>query len=226
MVSSHNIHLFVGQDIIGPDGTSKKDAQIKNILNSFIPPHLKDFNFDTLEARRLSLSELQEKLLNLPLKAKCRVLLIRRIEFLAEKIKHFILEYVKKPHPYLILILDTDRYNPKDNFIGSISRYSRLYHFKEPLTVDTFTLGRKINLHSASEALRILKQLLERGENTEMILGGLRYTCERDIASPVEKKRRIRLLLGCDRDIKRGRLKANFALEKLVVELCQCPRLF
>lgn len=226
MVSSHNTHLFVGEDIIGPDGISKKDVQLKNILNSFIPPHLKDFNFDILEAKKLSLLELQEKLLNLPLKAKHRILVIRRIELLSEKIKDFILEYVKKPQPYLILILDTDRNNSKDTFINSLSRYSRPYHFKEPLALDTFTLGRKINLRHAPDALKILKQLLERGERPEMILGGLRYTCEKDITNQAEMKRKIKLLVGCDRDIKTGRLRANFALEKLVVELCARPRLF
>jgi len=50
-------------------------------------------------------------------------------------------------------------------------------------------------------------------------MGGLRYAWERGV-HPAEAKRRLRLLLECDIDIKAGRIKPEFALERLIVRLC------
>jgi hypothetical protein len=58
------------------------------------------------------------------------------------------------------------------------------------------------------------------------ILGGLGYTWERDVMAPLEAKRRLKLLLNCDVEIKTGRLKPNFALEKLVISLCGAAKPF
>jgi DNA polymerase III delta subunit len=92
--------------------------------------------------------------------------------------------------------------------------------FKETVKPDTFVLSRSIESRRLDTALKLLDQLLKDGEKPERILGGLRYAWERGIANPVETKRRLKLLLGCDIDIKTGRLKPSFALEKLVVGLC------
>lgn len=72
-------------------------------------------------------------------------------------------------------------------------------------------------------ALRILNELLRNGERPERILGGLRYAWEREFTPGVEAKRRLKLLLNCDINIKTGKLKPNFALEKLVISLCSLP---
>ena len=65
-----------------------------------------------------------------------------------------------------------------------------------------------------------LSKLLEEGERPERILGGLRYAWERDAASPLETRRRLKALLTCDIEIKTGKIKPVFALERLVIKLC------
>jgi DNA polymerase III delta subunit len=70
----------------------------------------------------------------------------------------------------------------------------------------------------------VLNQLLKKGERPERILGGLRYSWENSIATPLETRRRLKALLNCDIDIKTGRLKADFALERLVVSLCSLAK--
>jgi DNA polymerase III delta subunit len=107
-----------------------------------------------------------------------------------------------------------------DSFIKNISRFVKPVRFKETVHPDTFALGRSIDLKRADSALRILSGLLKDGERPERILGGLRYAWEKNAAHPLEKRKKLKCLLICDIDIKTGKLKPLFALEKLVVSLC------
>lgn len=208
------VYLFVGQDSLS------KDIKLKRLKEEFFAKDVEYFNFDILYAKELNLIDLQEKLLCLPLKAKKRIILIKDSQNLKEGIKDFLLTYVKNPQPKIVLILDIDRYVPSDGFIRQVSRYSQTMRFKEPPHLDAFTLSRSIDLKKINYALWVLNQLLKKGEKPERILGGLRYAWENRIASPLEKRKRLRLLLNCDIDIKTGRLKPDFALERTVINLC------
>jgi len=208
------VYLFIGQD------SFSKDIRLKRIKEEFLNKNTEYFNLDILYAKELNLLTLQERLLSLPLKAKKRLIIIKDSQGLKEEIKDFILQYVKKPQNRVLLVLDTDKPSFRDEFIRQISRYAEVCRFKEPLHLDTFTLSRSIDFRKTGHALWVLKQLLENGEKPERILGGLRYAWENSIAQPPETKRKLRVLLNCDIDIKTGRLKPDFALERLVVNLC------
>lgn len=209
-----SVYLFIGQD------SFSKDIQIKKIKEQFLSKELEYFNLDILYTKELNLIDLQERLLSLPVKAKKRILIIKDAQSLKEDIKEFLLNYVKNPPSKILLILDINRHNPKDEFIRHITRYCKTFRFREPLYFDTFTLSRYISPRSADSALRILHQLLKNGEKPERILGGLRYVWEKDTINPLERRKRLKTLLNCDLDIKTGRLKPDFALEKLVIKLC------
>ena len=213
------VYLFLGQDIVTPDGLSRKDTTLKKIKEDLALGLLADFNLDFLYARGLKLEVLQERILSLPVKSKKRMLVIREAQNLEEDIKKFILEYVKKPFSSLILVLDVEQQDKKDTFVKNIYNYVQVYRFREQTRLDVFTLGRFIELKKPESALRILNQLLEKGEKPEWILNGLRYSLGRNIAYPQETRKRLKLMLNCDIDIKMGRLKPVFALEKLVVSL-------
>ncbi len=208
------IYLFLGQD------NPSKDIKLKQIKKEFLNPGVEEFNLDILYGRELSLRVLQERLLCLPVKIKKRLIVIKGAEVLKDDIKEFLLKYVKKPSSKIILVLDTNKYERKDEFINSVSKFCQIYRFKETVEANTFSLSQQIDLKRADYALRVLNQLLKNGEKPERILGGLRYAWERDIHQPIERRKRLRLLLNCDSDIKTGRLKAHYALERLVVSLC------
>ena len=208
------VYVFIGED------SFSKDIQIKRLKQEFLAKELEQFNLDTLYSKELTLKELQERFLCLPLKAKKRIIIIKDARGLKEEIKEFILKYVKKPNTEIILVLDIDRQDRKDEFINHISRFAKVYRFKETLPLDTFTLNRQIALKRPDYALRVLNKLLEEGERPERILGGLRYAWERETSSPLEMRRKLRLLLSCDIEIKTGKLKPPFALERLVINLC------
>jgi len=208
-----SVYLFVGQDSL------TKDKIIAKIKEEHLPANLQDFNFDRLYARDLTLKDLQEKLLCLPVKVKKRIIIVNNAQKLSVDIKKFISDYARKPQEHIILVLDMDKVEPKDEFVNSISRYTTNY-IKEEVRLDTFSLFRQIESRKPGSSLMILRQLLERGERPERILGGLRYAWEARSFDPLEKRKRLRLLLLCDIDIKTGRIRADFALEKLVINLC------
>jgi DNA polymerase III delta subunit len=118
------------------------------------------------------------------------------------------------------LVLDINKYSPRDEFIKQIVGYSEVCRFKEDIQADAFVLSRAIDSKKSTYALRVLDQLLRSGEKPERILGGLRYSWENSIANTLQTRKKLGLLLNCDIDIKTGRLKPDFALERLVVNLC------
>lgn len=214
------VYLFIGQDIIGQDGLSRKHAILEKIKQTFLVKTIEDFSLDTLYSKELNLKELQEKFLYLALNSERRIIVIKEAQELKEDIKEFILAYIKKPQGRIILVLDIERWNPKDNFAKQLFNHARVFRFKEEARLDTFALSRCIDQKSPEQALKVLNQLLQEGEKPERILGGLRFVWEKSAVNPFEARERLKLLLNCDIDIKTGRLKPVFALEKLVVGLC------
>lgn len=208
------VYLFIGQDSLS------KDIRLKKIKEEFLDAHTQYFNLDVLYAQDLHLKELQERLLSLPLRAKKRIVIIKNSQKLKEDIKEFLIKYVKKPLSQIILVLDTDRYSPRDDFIKRIIGYSQVCRFKEDAHLDAFTLSRAIDSRKPAYALKVLDQLLRSAEKPERILGGLRYSWENASANAFEVRRKLSLLLKCDIDMKTGRLKSDLALERLVVNLC------
>lgn len=208
------VYLLIGEESLS------KDAKLKKIKEEFLARDIKDFNLDVLYAKGLNLQGLQERLLYLPLKAQKRIIIIKDAQNLKEELKEFILKYVKTSHPQISLVLD---YVPKDSldeFIKHIARYAQIFRFSEPRQIDAFVLARQIEFKKVNFALRVLNELLLNGEKPERILGGLRYNWERKGAQFPEADRITKLLLNCDLDIKTGRLKPDFALERLVIKLC------
>ena len=208
-----SVYLFVGQD------SPPKDKIIAKIKEEHLPANLQDFNFDRLYAADLTLKDLQEKLLCLPAGAKKRMIIVNNAQKLSGEIKKFISDYVRKPQEHIILVLDMDKAEVKDEFVNSLSRYTTSY-IKEEARLDTFSLFRQIELRKPGSSLKVLRQLLDKGERPERILGGLRYVWETRSFDPLETRKKLRLLLLCDIDIKTGRLRPDFALEKLVINLC------
>jgi DNA polymerase III delta subunit len=208
------IYLFVGED------STSKDTQLKILRQRFLKKETEQFNLDILYAKELTLKALQERLLYLAVKDARRIIIIKDAQNLNQDCKDFILRLIKNPYEQIILILDVITKNKNDEFINRLERYARVYRFKESPKIDTFTLSRNIELKRPDIALRVLNQLLERGEKPERILGGLRYVWENKVMSPIEMGKKFRLLLNCDIEIKTGRLKPVFALEKLVINLC------
>lgn len=205
--------------LIGTDSPAQ-ESQLATLKASLLPKELETFNLDTLYARDLTLRQLQERFLTLPLQAAQRLLVIRDADALSAQPREFLLRRAENPPPHLALILIFSHFNPKDALNAILNRVAKVLRVAEHTSPDTFVLNRQIESRRPDAALRILNQLLIDGEKPEMILGGLRYLWERKSSSHLEAQKRLKLLLRCDREIKTGRLKPLFALEKLVISMC------
>jgi len=213
-IGDNMFYLFVGQD------SASKDVELEKIKQEFLPTEVKEFNFDCLYARELNLPQLQEALLRLPVRTKRRIILIREAEKLKENIKEYLEECLKKPLAHAVLILDVNKAQRNDLFLRRIVPYVKLVRFKEREDLNTFRLSQEIDGKRVGHGLKTLNSLLANGEKPERIIGGLRYSWQKGYLPDQERSRRLRLLLRCDIDIKTGRLKPAFALERLVVGLC------
>ena len=208
------VYLFLGDDPFS------KDKQLKLIRTQHLDPRTEQFNLDILYGKELITKTLQEKLLSLPVRNQKRLVVIKNAQDAKDEVKACILDFAKAPDKHIVLVVDVIASDRKDQFLAQMARLSKIIRFKEALRPDTFALGRQIALRRPDTALRILNQLLQEGERPERILGGLRYVWEKDAASPIEARRRLKLLLNCDIEIKTGRVRPVFALERLVVSLC------
>jgi len=215
------LYLFLGQDSLS------KDEQLKKIKQEFLSVDLRQFNMDTLYGRETDRMTLQEAFLRLPAAgAACRVILIKDAQELDDASRDFILNYALKPSPQIVLVLDISRSDKKDEFVNRLCRVAEVFRFKETEVPDTFALCRSINSRRPDQALKVLNQLLKNGERPERILGGLRYAWEKDALPAAVSRNRLKLLIRCDMEIKTGRLKPVFALEKLVISLSAATKPF
>ncbi len=208
------VYLFIGQDALS------KDIRVQKIKQGLFPREMEAFNYDVLHGEEVTLQELQERLLSMPVKARKRMVLVKNAQELKEDAKEFLIRYAGKEDPGVELVLDVDAFKPNYGFIKRLTGHAQIARFNEKEEPDTFLLSRQIQSQKTQASLKILKQLLKNGERPEKIIGGLRSDWERYGVSSAEVKRKIGLLLKCDIEIKTGRLKAGFALEKCVVSLC------
>lgn len=207
------VYLFIGGDSLS------KDIQLKKIKQELLPKDTQEFNFDLLHAPEITLKKLQEKFLWLPVAAPTRLIVIKDAGLLKDEVKDFILAYAAKPYKSLCLVLDAHQYDYKDDFLKGLFKYAKVMRFKEEAKVDTFLLTRHINARRPDAALRVLNQLLKDGQRPERILGGLRFVFEKEGFAARESKKKLKLLLQCDSEIKTGKMKPVFAMEKLVIAL-------
>jgi DNA polymerase III delta subunit len=221
------IYLFLGQDLSFKDSPfSSKDIQFKQIKEEFLPKEVEQFNLDILYAETLKLKELQEKLLALPVRSPKRIIMIRNAQELPSDIEDFIASWAKCERKDIVLLLDIEEQGKKEAFLRRINKYAKVFRFKESHAPNTFNLTRSIEQRKPDYALKLLEQLLKDGERPERILGGLRYTLENSPLNAFDIKRRIKMLLECDVEIKTGKAKPVFALEKLIVRLCALAQPF
>ncbi|MFH1397522.1 MAG: hypothetical protein ABIH27_03100 [Candidatus Omnitrophota bacterium] len=207
-------YLFIGED------NNSKDIQIKRFKEKFLRKETEDFNLDRLYSEGLTLKYLQERLLCLPVKSEKRLVIIKNCLGLQEEIKEFLVQYLKTPYPKTVLILDIAKYDSRDRFLSRLFGKAQVIRFAETRQPNTFDLAHQIGFKKANTSLKILNQLLKNGEKPERILGGLRAAWQREIRQPLELKKRLKLLLDCDIDIKTGKAKPSLALERFIVSLC------
>lgn len=207
--------MFLGCDAAAKD---KKLTQLKNQYQLIPTQH---FNVDVLYGRETTAVALQESLRCLPVDAQYRLVVIKQADALKDEAKKYLLGYAQKPRPNILVVIDCEAADSRDTWVRNLARLTEVVRFQEAVRVDTFTLYRQIQSRRADAALKLLSELLRGGEKPERILGGLRFALEKDFSTnPEDARKKLSLLIACDNQIKTGRIRADFALERLAVTLC------
>lgn len=210
------VYVFAGED------SAAKALRLSQLKETFLPPDMREFNFDVFYGNEPVLQSFQERLLSIPVNAPRRMIVVKNAGALPSAARKFISDYARAADRSVLLVVDFERFDPRDPFQSSLCRSGQLIRFRETPHTDAFALAGQVRSGRAGDALRALHKLIEDGEKPERILGGLRYSCGKweqgRSAAAFEE------ILRCDLQIKTGRLKPLFALERLVVVLSRQSR--
>jgi len=211
------IYLFLGED------APAKDQKINEIRKKIFPSEdALSFDYEILHAHHLDSEVFKKTLVTLPAMAKERLVVLRQCHKLTPHNKELIKEFVTKPYSPTTMILDSDEWREEDALVKGLARYAKVCHFQQKEELNVFNLTRTIGTQRKVESLKILSNLLDRGEYPLQLMGGLVWFWKksRDKMSAARFKQGLRALQEADLNIKRSRLRPEYALELLVIKLC------
>ena len=209
------IYFLLGEDV------AAKDARIADLKKKILSTDAISFDYEVLHSSKLDPETLKKALMNLPALARQRVVVIRECHRLSPQNRTLILEFANKNYPHLALVLESGEWDSRESFVRGV-KGAQLVEFKTPVKLNVFDMTKAIDLRKDAEALKILENLLSGGIHPLQIMGGLVWFWgkSRGKISPGLFEQGLVALQEADLNIKRSRLKPEYALELLVVKLC------
>jgi len=211
------IYLFLGEDSAGKE---KKIAEIKK--KYLATDSALKLDYELLYGLKIDPSELKKALIALPAISPQRLILIRIIEKLNTQCKEILLDFIASDHKHVVLILDSDETSPKNSFLNKIRVKAEVMRFgRGVVKKNVFDMTRAIEDRDSTGALKILEHLISGGDHPLQIMGGLVWFWgkSKKRLSPDRFKKGLLVLQEADLNIKRSRLKAEYAVEIAVTKL-------
>jgi DNA polymerase III delta subunit len=209
-------YLFIGPDLL------KKDVKISELKTKiFSDPAALAFDYEVLHAHKLDGDTLKKSLLSLPHLASKRLVILRQGERLKERNLEIVLEFLNDQPKTTVLILDFDELDVKSALFNKLKPLTEVTFFGGSKVLNVFDMTRAIGSRNPAEALRIFYELLGNNTHPLQILGGVVWWWgkERERLSTARFKQGLMVLEEADLNIKRSRLKPEYAIEKMIVEL-------
>lgn len=210
-------YFFLGQD------RATKDAKIAELKKQHLPSlEAFEFDYEVLYAHKLDHDVLKKALIAFPAVASQRLVVIRECHRLDSHHKELITDFFSKKNDKTILVLESDEATPADSFVKSLSRWVKVKNFAQDQPLNVFDMTKAIGLRRPEEALKILAVLLGQGIHPLQMMGGLVWFWGKSRARLSKEgfKKGLGVLQEADLNIKRSRLKAEYAVEVAVVKLC------
>ncbi len=211
------MYLFLGED------SRAKDEKIGELKKKILAhPQSFQFDYETLQGTKLEEHHLKKALMNLPALSPRRLVVIREGHRLSPKNQDILVQFLEKAYDHAVIILDSDEWDHKNSFVKKIRKMVDLVEFSSTRKFDIFDLTRTIDSKKETEALKILDQLLSGGTHPLQILGAVVWFWKKSRGrfSGEQFKKGLLALQEADLNIKRSRLKPEYAMELLVVKLC------
>ena len=208
--------------IIGPD-TGQRESRIAELKKNHLPGQDSvSFDYELLYAHKLDPVTLRKALLALPVFSPTRLVLIRECHKLSEDNRRLLLDFLKGRHAHLVLILESEQLTAKDAFVKTLRPYVELLTTATERMANIFDVARDMSMQRQPQALKTLHGLMAGGTHPLQLLGGLVW-CWGDMRDGLAQPKfeaGLRALQEADLNIKRSRIKPEYALEILVVKLC------
>lgn len=211
------IYLLLGED------SPAKDQKIADLKRKFLSSaEALEFDYEVLDGDKLEPSTLKKALLALPAVAKKRLIVIRTAHKLNAQNKKLVLELAQSKTDHAVLILDFPQFDHKDHFTAALNPMAQTIPFQQAGKYNVFDMTRAISARHPVEAIQILSVLLSEGNHPLQIMGGLVWFWgkSKDRLSVEGFKKGLLALQEADGNIKRSRLKPEYALEVAVTKLC------
>jgi len=210
-------YLLLGEDSLA------KDQKIAEIKKKYLPTEdaLK-FDYVILYAKKLEPSELKKTLIALPAISSKRLIVIRSINQFNTHNKDLILNFVQDKMSPAVLVMDTDEEMSTSSFLNKLMPFVKMSSFQKGTKSNVFDMTRKMASRNSKDALKILFHILSDGDHPLQIMGGLVWFWgkQKDRLSQDQYKAGLRFLKEADLNIKRSRLNPEYAMEVVVVKLC------
>ncbi len=209
-------HLFSGPD------RQAKDQKILVLKNRWLlSPQALSFDFSTFYASKLDLDAFQQSLASLPVAAERRLVILYDLEKLSAKHQDFLKQYLAKPYPHVVLILDADEGDPKTAFFKAITPLVEQTRFGVKASKSVFDVTKAMAQNQQAEALKNLKALMDDGQHPLQLIGGILWFWKNNQLrlSAESQEKGLRLIQEADLNIKRSRMTAEQSVEVLVVKL-------
>jgi DNA polymerase III delta subunit len=211
------IYVLLGEDSLAKD---HKIAELK--AKTLRSAGAVAFDYIVLHAVKLDAQEFKKVLFELPAVAPQRFIVLRTVQKLSAQNKKIFLEFMEQQPGHAVVVLDSGEAAAKDEFISRVSARARVLRFQTRPRQNVFDMTKSISACDPTRALKILNDLLSDGNPPLQIMGGLVWfwgkTKQR--LSQDTFKEGLLELQEADLNIKRSRLKAEHALEIVVVKLC------
>jgi len=211
------IYLFWGENKAAKE---ERIAEIKK--RNLTSADAFNLDYESLHGSKLDPATLKKALIALPAISKRRFILIRAVEKLNAHNKQIILDFIQIKNQHAVLILDLDEALPKNSFFTKIAEIAEAVCFGRGAAQESvFDMTRALEGKNSPGALKILNQLLEGGNHPLQIMGGLVWFWgkSKNRLTKDQFKKGLLVLQEADLNIKRSRLKPEYAVEIAVTKL-------
>ncbi len=210
------IYLLLGDDL------SAKDARITEIKNKLFKDSQEAlaFDFDNLDAKELGVQDLKKAFLTLPVIAPHRLIVVRQVHKLKSADMKILMEYCQKPANHCDLVLESSESILKGD-LKDLPLYAKGVVLNKPQGPNVFDMTKLMTANRSAEALKMLEGFWRADIHPLQIIPALVWYWGKEGKALGKQRfeRGLRALEEADLNIKRSRLEAHYAVEKLVVEL-------
>ena len=209
-------YLFIGRD------PQKKDAKLAELKTKlFKDPSALSFDYETISAHKLDSDELTKSLQALPHMSAQRMVVLRQCERLSEHNREIVLAFLPQDQKTVMLVLDFDEIDQRSAFFSKLRNLTQVLNFGVEKAINVFDVTRAISSRDTAGAIKMLHELIGNNTHPLQIMGGLvwYWSKERDHLNTARFQQGLMVLEEGDLNIKRSRLKPEYAVEKVVVEL-------